>query len=74
MTYKQFRHWCNERACDGCWGYLEASLCIDVMRMINKLPFWKREKVWKMVKDRMLRDVIEPTNQKIQQMRGADND
>lgn len=32
-----------------------------------------REKVWKMVKGRMLREVIEPTNRKIQEVRGADN-
>lgn len=74
MTYKQFRHWCNERACDGCWGYLEASLCIDVMSEINKLPFWKREKAWKMVKNIMMVEVITPINQRIKEIMGADND
>ena len=24
MKYKEFIRWCNERACDGCWGMLEA--------------------------------------------------
>ena len=70
MTFKQFRKWCNERACDGCWGYHEAILCIDVGREILKLPSWKREKVWKQIELRMLNEVIEPTNRKIQELRG----
>ena len=30
MKFKEFAKWCNERACDGCWGMLEAMACIDI--------------------------------------------
>ena len=30
MKFKEFAKWCNERACDGCWGMLEAMACIDL--------------------------------------------
>ena len=74
MTYKQFKQWCNERACDGCWGMQVALLCIDVMKEINRLPFWKREKVWKQIEHRMLVEVITPTNKIIQGVTGAKTD
>lgn len=44
MTFKEFTAWCNERACDGRWGMVEAMVCIDLMAEIRKLSFWKREK------------------------------
>jgi hypothetical protein len=46
VTYKQFKSWCNERACDGRWGMNTALACIEVMKQINRKPFWKREKEW----------------------------
>ena len=46
MTFKEFRTWCNERACDGCWGFAETITCIDIMKKVQKENFWKREKVW----------------------------
>ena len=70
MTYKEFQAWCNERACDGCWGMQEAMLCIEVMKVINKLPFWKRKKVWNEIKDDMEQNVIVPINEKIKAWRG----
>ena len=73
MTFKQFEQWCNERSCDGCWGYEEASLCIEVIATLRKIPFWRRGKVWKKIKTRMEYEVINPTNRKIQEIRGADN-
>lgn len=45
MTFKEFTAWCNERACDGRWGMVEAMVCIDLMAEIRKLSFWKREKI-----------------------------
>ena len=68
MTWKQFQKWCNERACDGYWGYQEAMLCIDVMKMIRQLPFWKRARVWNQIKHRMMAEVITPTNKKIEEL------
>lgn len=47
MTFKEFTAWCNERACDGRWGMVEAMVCIDLMAEIRKLSFWKREKFWR---------------------------
>lgn len=73
MTFKQFRQWCNDRACDGCWGYQTAMLCIDVMKEINRFPFWKREKAWKQIEHRMLVEVITPTNKRIQEVMDRGN-
>jgi hypothetical protein len=70
MTFKQFEKWCEERACDGCWGYTEATLCIEVMNLINDYPFWKRKKVWNDFHDRVVNQIVEPTNRKIQELRG----
>lgn len=46
MTFKEFVAWCNERACDGCWGSNVVMLALDVIPLVNEVPFWKREKVW----------------------------
>lgn len=47
MTFKEFEKWCNERASDGKWSMLTAMVCIDLIKEIKRVPFWKREKVWK---------------------------
>ena len=47
MKYKEFKKWCNERACDGCWNLKQAQFCIDVMKYIDCHWFWQRERVWK---------------------------
>lgn len=66
MSFKEFTRWCNERACDGCWGMIEAMACIDIMRDVNKMQFWKREKCWQMeYEDRMLNEIVNPINSKI---------
>ena len=75
MTFKQFGSWCNDRACDGCWGYKEALLCIEVIDNVRKYPFWKREKVWnRYFKERIMTAIVEPTNRKIQEVFGAKMD
>lgn len=70
MTYKEFREWCNERACDGCWGAREAIFCCEIMARINRLPFWKRKKAWSGCKEEVEKLVIAPINQKIKEWRG----
>lgn len=66
MTFKEFTSWCNERACDGCWGMLTAMTCLDLMATVNKIPFWKREKVWReQYEKQVLDEIVEPINQKI---------
>ena len=47
MKFKEFVNWCNERACDGYWGMIEAMICIDLIGEIREASFWKREKLWK---------------------------
>lgn len=44
MKFKEFVNWCNERACDGCWGMLTAMASIDLIQQVRKIPFWRREK------------------------------
>lgn len=70
MTFKQFRQWCNERTCDGCWGYSEALLCIEVIRHIDELPFWMRKNAWNQMHDSVVHGIVEPTNRKIQEVMG----
>ena len=68
MTYKEFRKWCNDRACDGCWGYKEAVLCIELLQNMRKIPWWKRRKEWKKIETQVLHAVVTPTNQKRQEI------
>ena len=37
MSYKEFKHYCNERACDGKWTADEALMCIKIMREIDSI-------------------------------------
>lgn len=70
MKYKEFVQWCNQRACDGCWGMEEAIVCIEVMGDIRKEPFWRREKVWRKKFEVFIVDTIVcPTNELIESMR-----
>lgn len=69
MTFKQFRRWCNDRACDGRWGYDEAVFCIELVNKMMKIPFWRRNKVWKRIELKVLSSVVTPVNQAIQEER-----
>ena len=61
MKFKEFINWCNERACDGCWGMLEAIACINLINEIMKIQFWKREKIWKEnYEQQALKEIINP--------------
>lgn len=68
MTFKEFVEWCNERACDGCWGMIEAMACMDIVSNIRKLPFWKRKKAWKEKEQQVLDEIVNPINRKIEEM------
>ena len=68
MKFKEFSNWCNDRACDGCWGLNEAIICCNLAEDIYKLPFWKREKKWKEVEDEIVTNIINPTNKKIDEI------
>ena len=71
MTFKEFVEWCNQRACDGCWGMITALQCIEVMRDVKRQPFWKREKYWKHhYMHSAVMEMVEQTNQKIKEVYG----
>lgn len=74
MSFKEFIVWCNERACDGCWGMITAMACIDLMETVKKQPFWKREKFWKQeYEQRVLDEIVNPINKKIEEvLKGSD--
>jgi hypothetical protein len=75
MTFKEFVAWCNERACDGCWGYLTAMQCIEVLRDVRTYPFWKREKYWKHhYMHSTVIEMVEQTNRKIAEVYGERKD
>jgi hypothetical protein len=56
MSYKHFNDYCNERACDGQWSFMEAIACIgmhDEVESAVKGKIFKckvREKAWKNLK------------------------
>ena len=72
MKFKEFTNWCNERACDGCWGMLEAMACINLMDEIRKTPFWKGEKFWKEnYEHQVLEEIINPIEKKLEEMKNG---
>ena len=69
MKFKEFKVWCNERACDGCWGMLTAMVCIDLIGKMRKVPFWKREKVWKEKYEQQVMDeIVNPIEEKMKEL------
>lgn len=71
MKYKEFREWCNKRAADGCWDMMTSMFCVWVLGEVRKIPFWKREKVWKeKYEEEIMRDVVEPIEKKMIEMYG----
>lgn len=67
LSFKEFVHWCNERACDGCWSMGTAIMCMDIMHMVKDKPFWKRKKAWAEINDDNIiyTSIVEPTNKMI---------
>lgn len=68
MKFKEFKSWCNDRAADGCWGMLDAMVCIDLIHELRKVPFWKREKVWReQYENQVINEIVNPINEKIKE-------
>lgn len=45
--------------------------CIWVMDEVRKIPFWKRERIWKQkYEEEIMRDVVEPIEKKMIEMYG----
>lgn len=68
MTFKEFVIWCNDRACDGCWGMNEAMICIAIVEGVKNKPFWKRKKEWKKLEDEVVTKIVNPINKKIEEL------
>ena len=49
MTFKEFKAWCNERACDGYWSRGTFLFCLDVIKNVKKQPSWCREWCWQAI-------------------------
>lgn len=72
MKFKEFINWCNERTCDGYWGMLTAMACIDLIGEVKKVPFWKREKIWKEnYEQQVLEEIINPIEKKLEEMKNG---
>lgn len=66
MKFKQFKWWCEERACDGCWGVIEAQMCIEILRELRAYWPWQREKEWqRQYKEWVMEHIVNPINAKI---------
>lgn len=71
MKFKEFRDWCNQRACDGCWGMQTAIVCLSIADAVDKKPFWEREKFWKEnFEQDVLENIVEPIEKKIRGFEG----
>lgn len=68
MKYKEFVDWCNQRACDGCWGLKEAMWCCDMITEVNNASFFKKKKKWLELEPFATKIVIE-TNKLIDKYR-----
>ena len=66
MKFKEFVSWANDRAADGFWSYQIAVVSLAIIDDVRKIPFWKRERVWrdKYEKD-VLNDLVYPVNERI---------
>lgn len=70
MKFKEFVNWCNQRACDGCWGASTAITCITLIEEVRKVPFWKRERCWKEnYEQQVMEEIVNPIEKKIKEMR-----
>lgn len=70
MKYKEFIDWCNQRACDGCWGLQEAVMCLDIIDKVQKTSIFKRKNKWKEVEP-VATEIVTKTNEKIKEVLGG---
>ena len=70
MEYKEFTDWCNQRACDGCWGLQEAVICLDIIEKVQKTSIFKRKNKWKEVEP-VANEIVTKTNEKIKEVLGG---
>lgn len=65
MKFKEFEEWCSHRAADGCWGMIDAIVCIEIIKEIRQCFFWKREKIWKEKYEKeVVEQIVKPLEEK----------
>jgi len=65
MRYKEFVKWCNDRATDGCWDMQTAMLCSGIIKDIQTIKWWNRNKYWKQhYEDEVVEVIVTPINKK----------
>lgn len=68
MKYKEFKKWCRERAKDNMWNMFTAMKCVEVMHIVDKFWFLKRDKIWREHYEAfMLETFVKPINKLIEQ-------
>lgn len=72
MKFKEFSKWCNERACDGCWGLKEAMYCIGICETIYNTSIFRRKSKWKELEPVAV-EIVDRTNKKIEEVLGGAN-
>lgn len=70
MTFKEFKCWCNKRACDGNWSMTTALICAGVIREVHKIPPREREKVWDLEYRESAEEIVKVINENIEQITG----
>ena len=74
LSFKEFQDWCNQRACDGRWGFAEAVVCCDIMKQVNSVPkyrFKKRKQMWEELEP-TANEILTKTNEKIKEVDNSD--
>lgn len=72
MKYKEFNEWCNQRACDGCWGLQEAIICIDIIKKMQSVSFFKRKSKW-IELEPVANEIVTKTNKIIKEVMNNGN-
>lgn len=71
MKFKEFRSWCDQRACEGYLGMPEDMVCLAIIERILRDPFWNRERLWrKEYEEKVVRNIVNPTERKIKEVLG----
>lgn len=75
MKFKKFISWCSDRAADGCWDYMTATYCINIIEEVGKERWWHREKYWKQNYEKsVIKDVIIPIEERINSLKSVSHD
>ena len=70
MTYGEFRKWCSDRTHDGYWNMLTCIICLDIIKEIDSIPIWKRNKRWLELEADVVKELVAPTNERIKEVFG----